>query len=320
MKLSLEHFVQETIKKKLDLYHVVVRQHGEIVGQFDWRENRRDNIHSLSKSFLSLAVGMAVEEGILSLDERPAEIFKDKLPKHPSEHLKEMTIRNMIMMATGHDTFILQGYSASDDRPVRDAIENDDWIEYALQFEVPYQPGTYWKYNNFGPFLASVIIQDRTGESLKDWLKPRLFTPLGIKNPQWFEAAKGGYTLGCGGLHLSTEELSRFGQLLLNEGEWEGRQLVSAAWIREATSFQISNQVAGKNSHPDDCAGYGYFFWRCSRDHAYCGHGYGGQRIIVLPEQDACIAITAHEFNSGAIADCVWDQIVPLLKGEDSVH
>lgn len=314
MKLSLESFVQEAIRKKLDLYHVVVRQHDELVGQFDWRENRRDNIHSLSKSFLSLAVGMAVEEGILSLDERPAEIFKDKLPKHPSENLKEMTIRNMIMMATGHDTFILQGYSAADDRPVRDAIENDDWVQYALQFEVPYKPGTYWKYNNFGPFLASVIIQNRTGESLKDWLKPRLFTPLGIKNPQWFEAAQGGYTLGCGGLHLSTEELLRFGQLLLNEGEWEGKQLVSSAWIKEATAFQISNRVEGKNCHPDDCAGYGYFFWRCARDNAYCGHGYGGQRIIVLPEQDACIAITAHEFHSGAIADCVWENIVPRLK------
>jgi len=85
-----------------------------------------------------------------------------------------MTIRDMIMMATGHDHFILQGYSASDDRPVRDAIENDDWVQYALEFDVPYKPGTYWKYNNFGPYLASVIIQERTGERLVDWLKPRL--------------------------------------------------------------------------------------------------------------------------------------------------
>lgn len=314
MKVSLEGFVQEAIEKKLDLYHVVVRQHGEIAGTFDWRENRRDNIHSVSKSFLSIAIGMAVEEGILRLDEHPAEIFRDKLPENPSQNLLDMTIRDMIMMATGHDEFILQGYSVADDKPGRDAIENDDWVEYALQFDVPYKPGTHWKYNNFGPYLAAVIIQDRTGEKLKDWLKPRLFTPLGIRNPQWFESAKGGYTLGCGGLFLSTEELSRFGQLLLNEGEWDGKRLVSAEWIKEATAFQISNLVEGKKKHPDDCAGYGYFFWRCARDNAYCGHGYGGQRIIVLPEQDACIAITAHEFDSGAISDCVWDQIVPQLK------
>ena len=91
-----------------------------------------------------------------------------------------------------------------------------------------------------------------------DWLKPRLFTPLGIRNPQWLESVKG-YTLGCGGLHLSTEELSRFGQLCLNKGQWEGKQLVSASWIEEATACQISNKIEGKVQHPDECAGYGYF-------------------------------------------------------------
>ena len=128
MKLSLEKFVEGSIKKKLNLYHVVVRQHNEIIGTFDWRENRRDDIHSVSKSFLSIAIGMAVDEGILTLEEKPAEIFKEKLPADPSKNLLDMTIRDMIMMATGHDHFILQGYSKDDDRPVRDAIENDDWV------------------------------------------------------------------------------------------------------------------------------------------------------------------------------------------------
>ena len=311
-QLPMERFVRGTIQKKLNLYHVVVRQHNEIIGTFDWRENRRDDIHSVSKSFLSIAIGMAVDEGILTLEEKPAEIFKEKLPADPSQNLLDMTIRDMIMMATGHDHFILQGYSKDDDRPVRDAIENDDWVEYALQFDVPYKPGTYWKYNNFGPYLASVIIQDRTGQKLTEWLKPRLFTPLGIRNPQWFESVKG-YTLGCGGLHLSTEELSRFGQLCLNLGEWNGRQLVSAGWVKEATSNLISNKIEGKVQHPDSCAGYGYFFWRCARDNAYCGNGYGGQRIFVLPEHDACIAVTGHEFDAGGISDCVWENIVPCL-------
>lgn len=91
MKVSLEGFVQESIAKKLDLYHVLVRQHGEIVGKFDWRENRRDNIHSASKSFLSMAIGMAIDEGILSLDEHYADIFKDKLPANPSQNLLDIT-------------------------------------------------------------------------------------------------------------------------------------------------------------------------------------------------------------------------------------
>ena len=100
----------------------------------------------------------------------------------------------------------------------------------------------------------------------------------------------------------------------MDHGSWEGKQLVSADWIKEATAKQISNKIEGKEQHADSCAGYGYFFWRCARDNAYCGNGYGGQRIIVLPEQDACIAITAHEFDSAGIMDCVWEQIVPQLK------
>ena len=313
MKVSLEGFVQEKKEKKLDLYHVLVRQHGEIVGKFDWRENRRDNIHSASKSFLSMAIGMAIDEGILSLDEHYADIFKDKLPANPSQNLLDITIRDAIMMATGHEQFILQGYNKFNDEPIRDAYENDDWVQHALTFEVPHKPGTFWKYNNFGPYLTAVVIQERTGQRLKEWLKPRLFAPLGIKNPQWDESPMG-YNIGCGGLFLSTEELSKFGQLMLNKGEWNGKQLVPAAWVEEATSNHISNVIAGRQQHPDECAGYGYFFWMGARDHAYSARGYAGQDVIVLPDQDACVVVTGHEFNTGGIMDCVWNHIVPQLK------
>lgn len=314
MKINLEGYVQSVIQKQLVTYHIEVRQHGEIVGKFDWRDNRRDNIHSVSKSFVSMAVGMAVEEGILRLDEKPAEIFADKLPGNPSPYLFDITIRDMIRMATGHDYFILQGYTGNPDLPGRDELTNDDWVEYAMSFDVPYKPGTYWKYNNFGPYLCSVIIQDRTGERLKDWLKPRLFTPLGIRNPQWFESAQGNYTLGCGGLHLSTAELSRFAQLLVNKGNWEGKQLVPAAWVEEATSCQISNKIEGKVQTPDECAGYGYFFWRCSRDNAYSGRGWGGQHIVILPEQDACVTVMSHDFRTQMLYDSIWEHVVPQLK------
>lgn len=313
MTLNLQNYVQSIIQKKIETYHVVVRQHDQEVGRFDWRDNRRDNIHSVSKSFLSLGIGMAIEEGILSLDEKPAEIFADRLPENPSENLMNITIRDMIKMAAGHDYFVLQGYSGDPKRPGRDELHDPDWVKYALSFEVPYKPGTYWKYNNFGPYLCSVIIQDRTGQRLRDYMMPRLFDPLDIINPQWFESTAG-YTLGCGGLHLNTTELARFGQLLLNKGEWNGKQLVSREWVELATSNLISNKIEGKEQGQDECAGYGYFFWRCSRDNAYRCDGWGGQYVIVLPEQDACIAIMSHDFKSQALFDSVWDHIVPQLK------
>ncbi len=313
MELNLQDYVQDIIKKKITTYHVVVRQHDKVVGRFDWRDNRRDNVHSVSKSFLSMAIGMAIEEGVLRLDEKPADIFADKLPKNPSENLRNMTIEDMIKMATGHDYFVLQGYTGDPKYPGRDELHDEDWVQYALSFDVPYKPGTYWKYNNFGPYLCSVIIQDRTGERLRDYLMPRLFKPMDIINPQWFES-NAGYTLGCGGLHLNTSELAKFGQLMLNKGEWEGKQLVPAAWIERATACQISNKIEGKVQTQDECAGYGYFFWRCARDHAYRALGWGGQFVIVLPEQDACVAIMSHDFDYQGILDSVWEHIVPQLK------
>ena len=313
MKVDLQGYAQEILQKKIETYHIVVRQHDEIVGRFDFRkDNRRDNIHSVSKSFVSMAVGMAVEEGILSLDERPAEIFRDKLPQNPSENLMNITIRDMLMMAAGHDYFVLQGYSGDPKYPGRDELTDPDWVKYALSFPVPYAPGTHWKYSNFGPYLCSVIIQDRTGKRLRDYLMPRLFGPLNIINPQWFESTAG-YTLGCGGLHLNTEEMARFGQLILNKGNWKGRQLISAQWVETATSNLISNVNSGKG--PDSTAGYGYYFWRCARDGACRGDGWAGQYVIVLPEQDACIAIMSHDFNKQGILDAVWEYVVPQLKG-----
>ena len=314
MQLNLQNYVQDIIRKKITTYHIIVRQHDKEVGRFDWRDNRRDNIHSVSKSFISMAIGMAVDEGILSLDEKVAEIFEDKLPSEPSENLRNITIGDMIKMATGHDYFILQGYTGDPKYPGRDELDEDeDWIKYAFTFDVPYKPGTHWKYNNFGPYLCSVIIQDRTGQKLRDYLMPRLFRPLGIKNPQWFES-NSGYTLGCGGLHLNTTELSNFGQLLLNKGEWEGKQLVPKHWVEEATSNLISNKIEGTVQGQDECAGYGYFFWRCARDNAFRGYGWAGQYVIVFPELDACVAIMSHDFNNQGILDSVWDHVVPLLK------
>lgn len=312
-EINLEGFVQSIIQQKIVMYHVNVRQHGRVLGTFDWRDNRRDNIHSCSKSVVSLGIGIALEEGLLHLDEKPAEIFPDKLPDNPSENLLNLTIRDMIMMATGHDYFILQGYDKSGRYPGRNDLTTDDWIQYAFSFDVPHKPGTYWKYNNFGPFLASAIIQKRSGERLVNYLKPRLFSPLGIRNPQWEETPMG-RTLGCGGLCLNADEMGRIGEVCL-DGTYQGRRIVPEAYIKQATARQIDN-ANGALAPCDSVAGYGYFFWRCARDNAYSAHGWAGQYIIMLPKQDAVISIMSHDFDGQKIFDAVWEHLVPQLKAE----
>lgn len=313
MVLNLCNFIQDICRHRFEIHNVIVRQHGDIVGRFDWRASARDNIYSASKSITALAVGMAIDEGILRLDERPAEIFADFLPANPSENLLNGTLRDALLMAAGHDDYILPVISNDPANPPRDEIDTVDWVTHALSFDVPYTPGTHWKYGNYGSYLSSVIIQDRTGMTLRDYLMPRLFKPLGIKNPQWFQSPQG-YSIGCAGLHLTPDELSRIGQLLLDEGRYDGRQLVSANWIREASSNLISNYTDSTKRDPDRSAGYGYMFWRCARDNAYRAVGWAGQYIIVLPEQDACITIMSYDFHEQKLMDSVWNYIVPLLK------
>ena len=307
MKLSLEPFIHEVIKRKLNVFGVVVRQQDEILNSFYWNDCniRRNNINSCTKSVTSLAAGIAIREKVLSLDEKPAEIFPDCLPENPSQYLLDMTIRDMMMMGTGVDECPIP-------RVTRDNSKETNWTRLCLEFPFKYQPGTHFQYTNMGPYFISVIIQDRTGETLLEWLKPRLFHPLGITNVQWFNCPRG-YTLGMGGLHLTTEELSKVGQLCLNKGVWEGKQLIPEDYLAEATKSHIKG-VFDMCPTIDFSAGYGYFFWMSDKVAGYRGFGTGGQNFIVLPQFDAVIAVTAYESDYQGILDAIWAGILPELE------
>jgi hypothetical protein len=157
--------------------------------------------------------------------------------------------------------------------------------------------------------MLSAIVQKATGMRVLDYLRPRLFEPLGIEHPTW-EASPQGITAGGYGLSIRTEDIAKFGQLYLQKGQWQGKRLVPAAWIEAATSLQTSN---GSNPKSDWDQGYGYQFWRC-RHGAYRGDGAFGQYCIVLPQQDAVIAITSGLRDMQAVLNLVWDKLLPALK------
>jgi hypothetical protein len=157
--------------------------------------------------------------------------------------------------------------------------------------------------------MLSAAVQKATGETVLDYLKPRLFDPLGIENPTW-QASPQGISTGGFGLSIRTEDIAKFGQLYLQNGKWNGKQLVPAAWVAAATTRQTSN---GSNPVSDWDQGYGYQFWRC-RHGAYRGDGAHGQYCIVLPEQDAVIAITSGVKDMQSILNLVWDKLLPALK------
>jgi CubicO group peptidase (beta-lactamase class C family) len=255
------------------------------------------SLYSLSKSFTSTAVGLAVAEGKLSLDDEVLKFFPDDAPPKPDNNLKAMRVSDLLRMSTGHQT-----------EPPRKADE--PWTKTFLAHPVPFKPGTHFLYNTSATYLASAIVQKATGQTVLDYLRPRLFEPLGIDNPAW-EASPQGVSAGGYGLSVRTEDIANFGQLYLRKGNWNGKQLVPEAWVEAATARQTSN---GSNPNSDWDQGYGYQFWRC-RNGAYRGDGAFGQYCVVLPEQDAVVVITSGVKDMQAVLNVVWEKLLPALNG-----
>lgn len=292
-------FVQAADKDIDSLHSVMLVRHGKVVAEGWWAPyapETRHQLYSLSKSFTSTAVGLAIAEGKLSLDDEVLKLFPEDAPKDPGANLKAMRVSDLLRMNTGHQT---------EPRPKPD----EAWTRTFLAHPVPFKPGTHFLYNTPATYMQSAAVQKATGQTVLDYLRPRLFDPLGIKDPTW-EQSPQGISTGGYGLSVRTEDIAKFGQLYLQNGKWEGKQLVPAAWVAAATARQTSN---GSNPKSDWDQGYGYQFWR-SRHGAYRGDGAFGQYCLVLPEQDAVVAITAGVRDMQAVLNLVWDKLLPAMK------
>lgn len=278
------------------LHSFMLLRHGRVIAEGWWAPYEAQSPHvlySLSKSFTSTAVGLAVAEGRLSLEDEVIKFFPDDAPVEPSNNLKAMRVRDLLRMNTGHET-----------EPPRPPDQS--WKKAFLSHPVRFKPGTHFLYNTSATYMLAAIVEKVTGMALVDYLQPRLFDPLGIARPNWDKSPEG-ITLGGYGLSVRTEDIARFGQLYLQKGRWQGKQLLPESWVAEATSFQTSN---GSNPKSDWDQGYGYQFWRC-RHGAYRGDGAFGQYCIVLPQQDAVIAITGGLGDMQAVLNVVWDKLLP---------
>lgn len=314
MMIDIVPFAEKICQKRLGIHHILVKQKNELVASFHFQPtDRRSDIHSATKSIVSLAVGIAVDEGLFTLDSRPVEILGHHLPEAYDKKWDRVTVRNLLTMSSGHAHKLMDGYSLIPGVVNRDDLENPDWVNYAFSQSLQLNPGERFVYNNACPHILARMIIELSGENLIDWLRPRLFEPMDIRNPQWYTDPLG-YTCGPGGLQLTAEEFSRFAQLCLQNGQWNGRQLVPKDYIQEASSCQIANSFDESLCNTSDMtAGYGYFFWRTLRDDAYYLAGWGGQLAIVLPKFEATITMKSYEFNSQAVMDIIWETIIPQL-------
>jgi CubicO group peptidase (beta-lactamase class C family) len=302
---SLLGFVGDAETKLNALHSFVLVRHGKIVAEGWWDPYAADQQHilfSLSKSFTSTAVGLAISEGKLSIYDPVLKFFPDEAPAFPSHNLQIMRVRDLLRMATGQRDEDLRTFPFA---------SNLNLVKVFLELPVPDKPGTHFVYNTAATYMLSAIVQKVTGQTVLDYLRPRLFEPLGITDPKW-DASAQGISYGGFGLNLRTEEIARFGQLYLQKGNWNGKQLIPADWVEAATTLQIAN---GGSADSDWDQGYCYQFWRCTHGF-YRGDGAFGQYCIVMPQYDAVMVMTAATRDLQSVLNLVWADIVPAFKDQ----
>jgi CubicO group peptidase (beta-lactamase class C family) len=288
--MRIKPYVEAIDRRSLKVEGILVLQHGEEIARHRWIPEAPRPVYSVSKSFTSLAVGMAIDEGKLSLRDRVLDAFPGRV-QNPSPRLSALTLEHLLTMSRGHPEF---------SRPAG--------VDEALSQPITTDPGTRFVYDNGATFLASAMVTRAVGQRVREFLLDRLFRPLDIPDPAW-ETSADGYTLGATGLEMSTGSLARFGQLLLQRGNWKGERLVSASWIDTATRAHITTKTL---KDPDYDLGYGYCFWNC-RHGGYRADGKNGQYVVVLPGQDAVVAISSDEETMQPILYAVWEHILPEL-------
>ena len=305
---GLLDFVNTIEAEKLNLHSVMVMKHGQVVAEGWWAPyapQLKHTLYSLSKSFTSTAVGMAVAEKKLTVEDKVVSFFPDDVPSTVSPNLAAMRVKDLLTMSTGHD---------KDTTPKLREGTNPNWVKSFLAQPVDHEPSTFFVYNSGATYMLSAIVQKLTGQPILEYLKPRLFGPLGIEGEDW-EISPQGINTGGWGLRIRTEDIARFGQLYLQKGMWNGKRLIAEDWIKDATRAEVQSKGGKGDADVNDwIQGYGYQFWRCRND-AYRGDGAFGQYCIVLPKENAVVAITSETGNMQGILDAVWNHILPALRG-----
>jgi CubicO group peptidase (beta-lactamase class C family) len=300
---AVTSFIDALAQSGQEVHSFMLLRHGRVAAEGWWKPYESvlpHQLFSLSKSFTSTGVGFAVAEGKLSVDDPVLSFFPEAAPKRPSANLQAMRVRHLLTMTSGHAKDTLERVHRPGTR---------DWAKALLALPVEEEPGSRFVYNSGASYLLSAIVQKATGQRLLDWLAPRLFAPLGIEGATW-ERCPRGVDTGGWGLSLRTEDIAKFGQLLLAKGRWEGKQLIAESWIAEATKAQVGNDRPGEPV--DWTQGYGYQFWRC-RHGCFRGDGAFGQFCVVMPDQDAVLATTSGAQNMQAILDAAWRTLLPAM-------
>ena len=293
---AISQFLAAANASGISWHSFMLLRHGHVVAEGWWKPYEPQFVHSLyslSKSFTSTAIGLLVKEGKLDIHSKVISFFPHDLPSVPGEHLQQMTVRSLLTMNTGH---------AKDTMPAMRASK-DSWVRTYLAQPVEFEPGSHFLYNTGNTYMLGAIVYQITGQTLEQYLTPRLFQPLGIVGYDWEVSPQGLNTAGYG-LRVRTEDIAKLGQLYLQKGRWNGEPLLTESWVNEATSYQTASQV----NNGDWSQGYGYQFWRCTHGF-YRGDGAFGQFCIIMPELDAVVAVTGQSPDMQQSMNIIWEHL-----------
>ncbi|MCI8388068.1 MAG: serine hydrolase [Clostridiales bacterium] len=294
---AIAEFIKSVNTDKTVVQGYMLYRHGKLVASSiaaPYRFSDKRHVYSASKTFTSTAVGIAVDEGLLSVEDSVISFFPDELPDTISENLAAMKVKHLLSMNTGHDTDTLG----------RVVSREPNWVKRFLALPIEHKPGTHFIYNTPATYMLSAIITKLTGMYLVDYLRTRLFNPLGIDDV-WWEKSREEISDGGWGIHVSPEDMLKLGVLYLNKGVWNGKRILSEKWIEEASSVHSDTS---SNANSDWQLGYGYQIWRCRHD-SYRADGAYGQYIVVSPDKDAVAVIISESSCMEKVLDIYWDTI-----------
>lgn len=276
--------------KDTEMHHFMALRHGKVICECNFAPYPKGMwhiTHSMCKSITGMAIGMLIEEGKLKLDENIYDIFSDQINALSKIFRPVITVENLLTMTSGV-TFNESGI-----------VSGNDWLGSFLNASVNGKPGTEFQYNSLNTYVLSAIVTKRTGETLTEYLTPRLFGPLGITKYYW-ETCPKGITKGGWGLFLCAEDMAKLGQLYLQRGKWNGQQLVSEYWIEISTARHLKTQ--------NDTYGYGYQLWMEQRPGSFEYNGMLGQNVIIYPDMDMVLVTNAG--NKEMFQDCIMLNII----------
>jgi CubicO group peptidase (beta-lactamase class C family) len=294
----------------IEAHSLMVVRHGHVIAEGWWAPFAADLSHlvySLSKTFTSAAAGLAVAEGRFGLDDVLADHFPELVPDDLDEKYRRYLVRHALTMSSGHEQEALDRAAAASREAGGDLL--------AGFFRVPpeREPGTVFAYNQPTIYGIGRLVAKTTGGTILDYLRPRLLEPLGIDEAQWMML--GDVEMGFSGIHVRTESLAKTGQLVLDDGRWQGEQILDPEWVAAATSAQVANDTAhrgpGAGEPVDWQQGYGFQYWM--NRHGFRGDGAYGQFIIVWPEEDAVIITTAETIDMQQLLNLITDHLRPAM-------